>query len=110
MKGYYTIRQARDGQYYFVLYAGNNQSLLSSELYTTKTACELGIDAVQKNSQYEEFFTIKTAKNGKPYFTLRARNHQEIGRSEMYISDAACSNGIASVVKNGGTEEIRNDT
>ncbi|GAB6010025.1 YegP family protein [Dysgonomonas reticulitermitis] len=46
------------------------------------------------------------AKNGKPYFNLKASNGQVIGTSEMYESVAARDNGIASVKKNAPDAEV----
>jgi hypothetical protein len=37
---------------------------------------------------------------------LKAANGEIIGKSEMYSSDAAMENGIASVVKNAAEAEI----
>ncbi len=108
--GYYEIKQAKDGQFHFNLKAGNHEIILSSELYTTKAACENGIESVQKNSGDESLYETREAKNGKPYFVLKAKNHQEIGRSEMYESAAACQNGIESVKKNGASEEVKDKT
>lgn len=54
MKGYYTIRQARDGQYYFTIHAANHQEMVRSYLYTTKAACENGIHTVQRIAPTEE--------------------------------------------------------
>ena len=105
--GYYEIKQAKDGQYHFNLKAGNHEVILSSELYTIKAACENGIESVQKNSSDESLYEKRESMNGKPYFVLKAKNHQEIGRSEMYDSDAACCNGIESVMRNGSTTDIR---
>ena len=34
-------------------------------------------------------FEYRVAKNDKPYFVLKAANHQEIGRSQYYSSQAA---------------------
>ncbi len=105
--GYYEIKQAKDGQFHFNLKAGNHEIILSSELYTTKSACENGIESVQKNSGDEALYETREAKNGKPYFVLKAKNHQEIGRSEMYESTSACDNGISSVQKNGSSSEVK---
>lgn len=107
MAGYFEIKKAKDGQFHFNLKAGNHEIILSSELYKTKSACENGIASVQKNSGDEGLFETREAKNGKPYFILKAKNHQEIGRSEMYESMAACKNGIASVQKNGASETVK---
>lgn len=108
--GYYEIKQAKDGQYHFNLKASNHEIILSSELYTTKAACQNGIASVQKNSQEESLYQRREAMNGKMYFVLRAKNMQEIGRSEMYDSDAACDNGIASVMKCGDVDKIIDKT
>jgi len=47
-------------------------------------------------------FEIKTAKNGKTFFNLKASNGQIILSSEMYDSKKAAENGVASVKKNAG--------
>ncbi|MBC7901372.1 MAG: YegP family protein [Saprospiraceae bacterium] len=47
-------------------------------------------------------FELKTAKNGKFHFNLKASNGQIILSSEMYESKKAAENGIASVKKNAG--------
>ncbi len=42
-------------------------------------------------------FAISKAKNGEYRFRLKARNGQNIGRSEGYKARASCLNGIDSV-------------
>lgn len=49
-------------------------------------------------------FVVKTAKDNSPYFVLKAGNGQVILQSEMYSSDDACENGIASVKKNASDD------
>ena len=98
--GKFEIKKDKSGQFRFNLKAGNGQVILSSEAYTTKSACENGIESVKKNSQDDGKFERKTAKDGSPYFNLKASNGQVIGASEMYSSTAAMENGIASVKKN----------
>jgi len=39
-------------------------------------------------------------KRGQPTFNLLARNGRQIGTSEIYQSEGARENGIASVMKN----------
>ena len=98
--GKFEIKTDKSGQFRFNLKAGNGQVILSSEGYTTKAACENGIESVKKNSQDDSKFERKTAKDGSPYFNLKATNGQVIGASEMYSSTAAMENGVASVKKN----------
>ena len=67
----------------FNLKATNGQVILASEGYATKAACENGIESVRKNAQVDARFDRLEAKNGKPYFNLKATNGQIIGNSEM---------------------------
>ncbi len=53
----FVIKQSKDNQYYFVLVAPNGEVIATSEMYTTKAACEHGIEAVKKyatTAQIEE--------------------------------------------------------
>ncbi|MGI8409145.1 MAG: YegP family protein [Pyrinomonadaceae bacterium] len=45
-------------------------------------------------------FEIKTAKNGKFHFNLKASNGQVLLSSEMYETRRAAESGVASVKKN----------
>ena len=105
--GKFVISTRSNGEYQFNLKAGNGQTILSSEGYSTKAACENGIESVRKNSQDDSKYDKKTSANGKYYFNLKATNGQVIGSSEMYESSAGRDNGIASVKENapGATME-----
>lgn len=46
MAGWYELSQANDGQYRFVLKAGNGEIILTSELYKAKASAENGIASV----------------------------------------------------------------
>jgi len=110
MAGKFEIKQSANGKFHFNLKAGNGQIILSSEMYESKSACENGIESVKKNAADERRFEKRESKNGDPYFIIKAGNGQEIGRSEMYSSDAACQNGIDSVAKNAPDAEIVDTT
>lgn len=104
--GKFVITKRANGEFQFNLKAGNGQTILASEGYTTLAACKNGIESVKKNSQVDARFERKEAKNGAPYFNLKATNGQVIGTSEMYSSTAACENGIESVKKNAPEAEV----
>ncbi|NBF04475.1 DUF1508 domain-containing protein [Pseudomonas sp. Fl5BN2] len=110
MSGWYELKKSSNGQFRFVLKAANAEIILTSELYTTRVAAENGIASVQANSPLEERYERKSAKDGKPYFNLKAANHQIIGSSETYSADAAREKGIASVKANGPTHNIKDLT
>ena len=46
MAGYFELSKSSDGQFRFVLKAGNHETILTSELYKTKAAAENGIESV----------------------------------------------------------------
>jgi hypothetical protein len=98
--GKFALKTGKDGQFYFNLKADNGQIILSSEGYTTKAACDNGIESVRKNAADESRFDKQTSGNGKFYFNLKAGNSQVIGKSQMYESEAGCDNGIRSVQSN----------
>lgn len=108
--GKFVITKRSNGEFQFNLKANNGQPILTSEGYTTKSACENGIESVRRNSQDDNKFDLKTSSNGKPYFNLKATNGQIIGTSEMYESTAARDNGIASVKSNAPEASVEDLT
>jgi len=103
MAGWNELSKAKDGQYRFVLKAG-------SELYKAKASAENGIASVQNNSPDEARYEKLTAKNEKPYFNLKAANHQIIGTSQFYASEQSRDKGIESVKTNGSSTTIKDLT
>jgi len=98
--GKFVITKRNNGEFQFNLKAGNGQTILTSEGYSSKAACLNGIESVKTNSQDDSKFDKRESSNGKQYFNLKASNGQIIGSSEMYESIAARDNGIASVKTN----------
>jgi uncharacterized protein len=98
--GKFVIKTGANGQYYFSLKADNGQKILSSEGYTTKSACTNGIDSVKVNAKDDSRYDKKESTNNKYYFNLKASNGQIIGTSEMYETSAGRDNGIESVKSN----------
>ena len=110
MAGWYELSKSSDGQFRFVLKAGNAETILTSELYKAKASAEAGIASVQANSSADERYERKVAANGKFHFNLKAANHQVIGSSQMYASQASSEGGIASVKTNGCTTTVKDNT
>lgn len=107
MAGWYELTSNDKGQFSFVLKAGNAEIVLRSEQYESKGAAENGIASVQKNSPAEARYERKDASDGRPYFNLKAANHQVIGTSQMYKSAAGRDAGIESVKTNGPATTIK---
>ncbi|KOP38312.1 DUF1508 domain-containing protein [Flavobacterium sp. WLB] len=108
--GKFVITKRTNGEFQFNLKAGNGQTILTSEGYSTKAAALNGIESVKTNSQDDNRYDRKESSNGKPYFNLKASNGQNIGASEMYESTSARENGIESVKKNAPDADIDDQT
>ena len=108
--GKFVIKTQKDGQFYFNLVAGNGQTILKSEAYTTKPAALNGINSVKANAADDGRYDRKESSNGKPYFNLKAGNGQVIGTSELYESESGRENGISSVKSNAPGAETEDTT
>ena len=118
--GKFVIRTVNTG-IKFDLKATNGQVILTSEVYTTKAACQNGVQSIMKNApvanvedQTVEGFETMTHpkfemyqdKAGEYRFRLKARNGEIIGVSEGYTTKANCVNGVESAKKNAADAEI----
>jgi len=109
MAGWFELSKSSDGQFRFVLKAGNAETILTSELYKAKGSAEAGIVSVQANCAIDARYERKTSASGKEFFNLKAANSQVIGTSQMYASAASREDGIASVKANGLTKTIKDN-
>jgi uncharacterized protein len=107
MAGWYELSSNDKGRFSFVLKAGNAEVILRSEQYESKAAAENGIQSVQTNSPLDARYDRKDASDGRPYFNLKAGNHQIIGTSQMYKDAAGRDKGIESVKTNGPTTTVK---
>ena len=104
--GKFIVTVRKNGEFQFNLKATNGQTILTSEGYVKKESCLAGIESVKKNAPVEARYEVKVAKNGKPFFNLKATNGQVVGASQMYASETTMKAGIASVMKNAPEAEI----
>jgi len=98
--GYFVLTKSGI-QFKFLLKAGNHETILSSELYATKSSAQSGIASVKANSNNDASYGRMTSKDDRPYFVLKAGNGEVIGTSELYSSTSAAEKGIASCKANG---------
>ena len=109
MAGSFEIKKSGDG-FMFNLKAANGQVVLTSQRYAAKQGALDGVESVRVNSPLDERYERATSSDGKPFFRLLAANKQTIGNSEMYNSEAARDNGIASVKANGAPASVKDST
>jgi len=100
----------KGGEFRFRLKASNGENILKSEGYVVRASCKNGIDSVKINSDKDRRYVRLTAKNGEPYFNLKASNGRIIGTSETYSSKQACENGIRSVMTNAPAAVVQDLT
>lgn len=118
--GKFVIKKTNTG-IKFDLKAGNGEVIATSEVYTTKAACENGIASVRKNApaaavenqteadykkEKNPKFEIYKDKAGEFRFRLKATNGQIIAVGEGYKAMAGCMNGIESVKKNAADSPV----
>jgi len=104
--GKFVITIRKDGEFQFNLFASNGEVILTSQGYTTRAACENGIDSVKSNAFDDSRYDREISSNEKHYFNLNASNGKVIGTSQMYESRTNMENGIASVKKNAPDAEV----
>lgn len=109
MAGKFVIKAGKTGKFRFNLKASNGQIILTSEAYDARAGAVKGIASVRKNAGNDARFERKKAKDGSPYFVLKASNGEPLGKSEMYKSNSSMENGIASVGKNAGDAVVVDD-
>ena len=97
MAGKFEIYKDKGGEYRFRLKAGNGEIVLTSEGYKGKSSAVNGVESVQKNCSDASCFEKTTTSSGKFRFNLKARNHQVIGVSQSYDSEASRDNGIEAI-------------
>lgn len=106
MAGKFEVYTDKAGEFRFRLKASNGQAILASEGYKDKSGCMNGIESVKKNAPDDARYERKQGASGKFMFNLKAGNHQVIGTSQSYESEASRDNGIESVKKNAPDAEI----
>lgn len=108
--GKFVITKTANGSFHFNLKAGNGEIILTSEGYNSRAACENGMASVRKNASDDANYDRKESSIGKPYFNLKAANHQVIGTSEIYSSTESRDKGIESVKNNAVDATIDDQT
>ena len=112
-EGQFEVREAVNGQSYFVLKAKNGAIIGKSETYKSKAGLENGIASVMKNAAASELedltaadapkrnaeFELYNSKSGDYLFRLRAKNGEILFVSEGYSSKAAAKNGMEAIIE-----------
>ena len=118
--GKFVINRTKDGGFKFNLVAGNGEIIATSEVYTQKPKCKVGIASVQKNAnaeienqtegKYVELprpkYQVYKDKRGEYRCRLIATNGRIIATGESYKALSGCLNGIKSIASNAPNAKI----
>jgi len=107
MAKFEVYQSGKNNEFRFRLKAGNGQTILSSEGYTTRASCLNGIESVKKNAADPKRFATNQTPTKMYRFNLTSGNSQVIGTSQNYKSLSGCTNGIESVKNNAAKAEIK---
>lgn len=110
MAAKFEMLKSRNGKFRFNLKAANGQVVLTSELYEKRISATNGIKSIKKNCGDDNCFERKQARNGKPYFVMKAKNGQSIGKSQQYASKATMEKGIRSVKNSAPDADVKDLT
>jgi hypothetical protein len=106
MAGKFECYKDKAGEFRFRLKAGNGETILSSEGYSSKSGCESGIASVKKNCSNPDRFEKTETAGGKFRFNLKASNGQVIGTSQNYASASTRDNGIKSITNSAPDAKV----
>lgn len=100
MAAKFELKKSTNDKFMFNLLAANGQVILTSEMYESRASALGGIESVRRHAGNDGRFGRLSAKDGSPYFTLKAGNGQVIGQSQRYSGAKARDAGIESVQAN----------
>lgn len=99
MAGTFEVFTDKSGEFRFRLKAGNGQTVLSSQGYSSKASAMNGIESVKTNAADEGRFDRMETAGGQFRFNMKAKNNQVIGTSQNYDSASGRDNGVAAVAR-----------
>lgn len=109
----YRQLQAKNGEWYFNIVAGNGEIVATSETYATKSNASraaktvrtligrLGAVPTIEPAPLVERFEVFTGEDKQTYFHLRAKNGEIVLSSEGYTTRSAAQAGVGSVMNWG---------
>lgn len=106
----FRVSEAKNGEWYFTLVAGNGAVIGRSELYASQSNAERGLATVARIINYTvenqpapegSRFQVFKGLDGQYYFHVRADNGEIVLQSQSYASRSGATGGTASVQRYG---------
>ncbi len=120
--GYFDIKKSKNSKYVFNLYASNHVIIATSQIYSSVSAAQNGIQSVKENAPIaptedqtkKDHETLSYPKweiyedgGGQFRFRLSASNGSCICHSQGYTKKTSCKNGIESIRRFAPAAEIK---
>jgi len=88
---YRLYKKSKSGTYFFQFLDNQRNIVLQSQAYDSKRDRDLGLRSVFKNAAHSDRYQSKELNDGKVFFSLIAKNGEEIARSPA-LDDSLASN------------------
>ena len=109
MPASFVLKRSADKQFHFVLTAENGETILTSEIYTTKAGAQGGIQLVRDSSAKDELYERRQTADGGHAFSLKSAKGEPIGRSEAYPYLDAAERVVATVKRVARRAPVREE-
>lgn len=110
MAARFELRKSPDEKYVFDLLTAEGQVVLSSMPHASRASALGGIEAVRLYAPDDGRFGRLSARDGAPYFTLKAASGQVLGQSQRFKGAKARDAAIACVQTHAQTAAIDDRT
>lgn len=110
MPAIFELRLTVNGQFMFHLRKPNGEVVLTSESYPTMETAVRGVNVARASSSTEARYERLFARDGSPFFHLKARSGVVICTSEMYPSEAARDRSIDACMRFGPIARLSDHT
>lgn len=97
--GKFEVYRDKAGEFRFRLLTSTGNNIMASESYREKRSAFNGIASIKKNSLLPHRFVRKNGIDGRPYFVLKAGNHEIIGKSGSFDCADTLEAGVRQFVE-----------
>ncbi len=103
------LRKKEGSSPFSFVFKDGDKVLLKSENYKAKKSALNGIESVRKNSQIDSRYELKTAKNGKFFFNIKASNGQIVATSTFFNSEEERKEAIEKIKKEAPNASLKEE-
>jgi len=107
---HYELEKVKIGHFIFKLKGVDDEVILASDTFCSKASAENAIHFTRYNAPDESNYELMRTNSESPYFILRGKNYQILGKSGPYRSETAARQAIKAAMAGAVTEEIKDLT